>query len=619
MSFRTRLTGFFVLIVIVPMLAVGVLVFRLIGDSEQGKADARASGLASAAASLYANETASGRIDAQTIVGELRGVGAAVLPAELRSLLARSGLARVAVRLGSNRLVDVGDRSAIAPGMATVRGRRLTVIASELLASQYARDLAAPGMAVVVRQGSNTLSATVPEARRKPFPRRGNVHVGGTAYRAVTQLFPGFGSPPVTVTVLSDLSATQSSVQTSQVVAAVFIAVFLLLAFAFSVLAAREIEGQLGRFLQAARRLGSGDFSSPVPIEGRDQFAALGEEFNKMSAQLERRLEELQQERVRLRESIHRIGQTFESNLDRPALLELALRTAADGVQATCARLSAREALDEPLAQVGLIGSLAGLERQIYDAERAALSGGGLGESEADGATVAAVALGPLEPGGRVRGLITVGRQGRPFDDDDRDVLRSLAAQATLALENVELHYQVQRQAVTDELTGLANHGRFQELLQAEIEQVRRYQHPVGLIMLDLDDFKSINDTYGHQQGDVVLKHVARVLRDTSRDADSPARYGGEEMAVVLPHTDLEGSYAISERLRTAIESLRIPRLDSQGTLRITASFGVAASTEGDKDALIADADAALYTAKREGKNRTVRARPQWAKVSTAE
>ncbi|HEY8763823.1 MAG TPA: GGDEF domain-containing protein [Solirubrobacteraceae bacterium] len=210
-----------------------------------------------------------------------------------------------------------------------------------------------------------------------------------------------------------------------------------------------------------------------------------------------------------------------------------------------------------------------------------------------------------------------MGRSGRPFTDDDRELLRSLAAQTTLAVENVELHFQVRRQAVTDELTGLSNHGSFQDLLSAEVEQVRRYHHQVGLIMLDLDNFKSVNDTYGHQQGDVVLRHVARALRDTSRDADSPARYGGEEMALILPHTDLDGSYAIAERLRTAIESLRIPGPD--GPLRVTASLGVAASSEGDKDLLIGQADAALYAAKREGRNRTVRVRPQTANVGPGE
>jgi diguanylate cyclase (GGDEF)-like protein len=251
----------------------------------------------------------------------------------------------------------------------------------------------------------------------------------------------------------------------------------------------------------------------------------------------------------------------------------------------------------------------------VIDAERAALSHGEWGEARSDELSVASVALGAIEPGGRPHGLITVGRNGRPFSTGDRDLLRSLAAQATLALENVELHVQVSRQAITDDLTGLANHGRFQDLLGSEMEQVRRYHHPVGLIMLDVDDFKAVNDTYGHQQGDVVLSHVARVLRDTSREADTAARYGGEEMALVLPHTDIEGSYAIAERIRSAIAELRIPRLDQKGVLRVTASLGVAASSEGDKDVLITEADAALYTAKREGKNRTIRSAPQTANV----
>jgi diguanylate cyclase (GGDEF)-like protein len=228
--------------------------------------------------------------------------------------------------------------------------------------------------------------------------------------------------------------------------------------------------------------------------------------------------------------------------------------------------------------------------------------------------------MGPLEAGGTVHGLITVVREGEPFSDADRELLRSLAAQATLALENVGLHLQVSRQAITDELTGLANHGRFQELLGVEIEEVHRYQQSLSLIMLDIDDFKTINDTYGHLQGDVVLRRVAHALADTSREVDYPARYGGEELAVILPHTDLEGAYAIAERIRTAIGSLRIPRINDQGTLRITASLGVAEASPGDdKDTLIAQADAALYEAKRRGKNQTVRAPIEAANVFSAE
>ena len=95
-------------------------------------------------------------------------------------------------------------------------------------------------------------------------------------------------------------------------------------------------------------------------------------------------------------------------------------------------------------------------------------------------------------------------------------------------------------------------------------------------MLLDLDDFKAVNDTYGHQQGDLVLREVARVLRETSREIDEPARYGGEELAVVLPGTDLEGAYNLAERVRAGIEALALPLLDGEGTLRVTASFGVA-------------------------------------------
>jgi diguanylate cyclase (GGDEF)-like protein len=611
MSFRTRLTGFFVLIVVVPMIAVGFLVFRLISDSQTGKADARADGLASAAASLYNASSADARADAQTVARALQGVPRSAMKLRLVALDNGSGLARLGVTAGGRKVVSLGSASAVAPGTVVVQARNgataVRVTASELTGAQYAQELGGPGIGIVVKQGGRPLASTLPAAAHVALPAGGDVTVGGIGYRAVTRTFAGFGGP-VRVTVLSDLTAPGNSVGTSRLVAAIFIAGFLLLAFAFSVLASRALQGQIARFLSAARRLAGGDFSSPVPIEGRDEFAALGDEFNSMSEQLAVKIEELEQERARLRESLRRIGQTFASNLDRQALLELALHTALDGAEASCGRLSARSTPDEPLVEFGVSGSLAGFEDAVRDAERDALRSRGIGEARNGKRFVASVALGLIEASDRAHGQITVGREERPFTDDDRDMLRSLAAQTTLALENVDLHHQVQRQAVTDELTGLANHGRFQELLSAEMDQVRRYEHPVGLIMLDIDNFKSVNDTYGHPQGDVVLKHVARVLRENSRDADSPARYGGEEMALILPHTDLPGAHAIAERVRTAIEGLHVPRLDQEGVLRVTASVGVAASVDGDKDALVAEADGALYIAKRGGKNRTVAA-----------
>ena len=618
MSFRTRLTSFFVLIVVVPMVAIGFLGFRLISDSENGKADARASGLASAATSLYQSEAAAARADAAAIARDPALLRAATRRQRLAALAASSGLARATISQGSTPLADVGDHTAIAPGAATINRSGeapLTITVSETTAAAYARDLSAPGVEIAVAQNGQTLAATTAGARGRGFPTRGTVTVDGTSYRAVTLSFPGFGPAPVQVTVLSDLSATSSSIGSSKLLAAAFILAFLLLALCFSVLASRALQAQLGRFLAAARRLAAGDFSAPVPVSGNDEFAALGQEFNNMSDQLAARMDELSSERARLRESIRRIGEAFASNLDRQGLVELALKTAVDAVQADCGRLSVRATQNEPLMEAVREGSFDGLADAVYEAERLALMDGDFGDFTDEQISVLAAPLGPIAPQERAHGVIAVARRARPFTTDDRELLKSLATQATFALENVELHYQVRRQAVTDELTGLANHGRFQEVLDSETEQVRRYQHPVALIMLDIDNFKSINDTYGHQQGDVVLRQVARVVRENSRDADSAARYGGEEMALILPHTDIDGAHAIAERVRVAVEALRVSRLDGQGELRITTSVGVAASTDGDKQTLIAEADAALYEAKRTGKNRTVRARSDTANV----
>jgi diguanylate cyclase (GGDEF)-like protein len=612
MSFRARLLTFFVLIVVVPMVAMGVLMFRLISDSQQGKADARAGGLASAAASLYQSEAGVARGDAETLARAVGQAHGQALTARFAALARQAGLARATLTAGGRTVLDVGDKSAIAPGSALLvragSNQTMSVEVSELTASQYVRELSAADAAVVVRNGARILGATFAAARSATLPNSGNVTVKGHGYRAVAQSFAGFDHAPVTVITLSALSATSATLGGSRAVAAGLLVAFLVLAFAFAVLASRALQARLRGFLHAARRLGSGDFSSPIKVEGRDEFAALAEEFNGMSTELSRRMDELSREQARLREAIRRIGHTFASSLDRPALLELALNTAVDAVQASGGRLSVRSPEDGQLAETLREGSLNGVEEAVAHAERVALQNGGFGEEQAPGTNVAAVALGVPESRGEAYGVIAVARRGRPFTDDDREVLCSLGAEAALALENIDLHFQVSRQAVTDELTGLANHGRFQALLNAEIEQVRRYHHPIGLIMLDIDDFKAVNDTYGHQQGDAVLRHVASVLRENSRDADSPARYGGEELSLILPHTDLEGAFAIAERIREAVEGLRVARADGGGFLRITASVGVTSSTVGDKDRLIADADGALYEAKRRGKNCTVSA-----------
>jgi diguanylate cyclase (GGDEF)-like protein len=624
MSFRTRLTSFFVLIVVIPMAAVGFLVFRLIDDSQSGKADARASAVAGTAASVYVNASTQASMRARAVAGDLALTPPAKLEAQTRALAAQVGLARVTVTVGTVKEVDLGDHTAIAPGIAVVRAARSrparTVVASTLTADELARDLAGAGIEVVVRSGGTTLASTLPAAAGRPLPSsRGTITIGHTSYQVATETFPGFDKSLVAVSILSNAQVTGGSIGADRLLAGIFIAGFLILAFFFSLLSSRALHGQLGRFLDAARRLAGGDFSSSVPTSGRDEFALLGEEFNNMSRQLERRLAELEQERARVRQSIRRIGEAFASGLDRHALLELALQTAMDATEADRGRVSARQSADDVLTETVHVGRLAGLEGTIYDAERRALTTDGVGEGSLGDAHLATVALGPIIPGGPTHGLITVCRDGRRFTEDDLELLRSLASQATLAMANVNLHFDVQRQAITDDLTGLASHGHFQDLLGAEMEEVRRYQYPVGLIMLDIDNFKSVNDVHGHQQGDLVLRCVADALRETSRDVDVAARYGGEEMALILPHTDLEGAFEMAERARMAIAAMEIPLLEGEGSLRVTTSVGAASSVEGNKDDLIAAADAALYAAKREGKNRTVRAEPDTANVVSGE
>ncbi|MGI8579982.1 MAG: diguanylate cyclase [Solirubrobacteraceae bacterium] len=616
MSFRTRLTFFFVLIVVVTMVAVGIVIFRLIEDSQTGKADARTGAFAAEARQRFEAATRRAGV-AATLVGRDAGVRAALggpdrgaLRARLAVIKRREHLARIAVLgRGGGALADVGDRRAIAAGTVRLTGKRFQgrIEVDELEPQSFARTLSAAGVHVVVRRGRTTLATTLRGLPRGPLPETGQVKKGRTTYRLFSFSEPEDGRAPLRISVLADSRGTASATGSRRTVAIGVLLGFLVLALLFALAVSRALHAQVGRFLSAVRRLGSGDFSTLVPTEGNDEFAALGDEFNKMSRELESRVIELQQERGRLQESIRRIGQTFASNLDRRALLELGTHTAADAVRATGARASSRGA-NGSLTEDVRVGEVDPFEEELGAVESRALETGEPEEQSEGGVHVRATPLkaGP-EPEDEVRGVLSVARRGEEFTDDERELLTSLAGQAALSIENVSLHEQVQRQAVTDELTRLSNHRRFQDVMDTELERARRFDRELGLLMLDVDNFKRVNDTYGHPQGDAVLRAVASVLRDTAREIDEPARYGGEEMAIALPETDLEGAFNVAERVRTAIEELRVPLLDGSGALRVTASFGVASGLDVTKSDLVAAADRALYEAKRAGKNRTAR------------
>jgi diguanylate cyclase (GGDEF)-like protein len=463
------------------------------------------------------------------------------------------------------------------------------------------------------------------------------VRIGGTSYRGKFEQLRQQVGPPLSIGVLTRSGGIASSIQRSRVLIGIILLGFLGLALVLSVFIVRALQGQIDQFLHAARRLAKGDFSQPVPIHGDDEFAKLGGEFNKMSHELEGKIAEVESKRRELEETIRRVGEAFAAGLDRQGLLDLAVRTAVKACEADAGRAVPVDAQKTEEVHVGssqdsLVLALQAAERRAFAireenvAELLANLDPGREQQlpvEQHRPTAASVdgvhaLAGPLRArsgaGSDVNyvGVISIARRGEQFSETEEDLFAYLAAQAAVSIENANLHETVQRQAVTDELTGLFNVRHFQDSLENEVERSRRFSSPVGLAMLDIDNFKRVNDTYGHQQGDVVLVEVARCMRSLSRDIDEPARYGGEELAVILPQTDLDGAELLAERMRAAVADLAIKRLDGQGVLHVTASFGVAAfpeSADGRKS-LIAAADAALYRAKHGGKNRVERADP---------
>lgn len=203
----------------------------------------------------------------------------------------------------------------------------------------------------------------------------------------------------------------------------------------------------------------------------------------------------------------------------------------------------------------------------------------------------------------RSSGVLLVYR-GEPFDEHDRQIVEIFAAQVSLLIGQLWAREQIQGLADTDDLTGIANKRHFRRQLPQEMERARVYSLPLSLLMFDVDDFKEINDSFGHTVGDVVLSELCGAVRETLRPPDLFARFGGDEFAIILPHTDLRGACAAADRILQKVRKLTIPA-DDEGTIRCSISLGIAGYQRADTTAeIIRRADEQLYEAKRAGKNR---------------
>jgi len=193
---------------------------------------------------------------------------------------------------------------------------------------------------------------------------------------------------------------------------------------------------------------------------------------------------------------------------------------------------------------------------------------------------------------------------GRGIRNTDLPILSIFARQVGISLERARLFNEVQNLALTDPLTGLHNRRSLFEVGRIEFSHAHRMNRPFSCIMLDLDHFKQINDRHGHPAGDLILQEFARRIRVSVRDMDFVARYGGEEIVIVLPETDLAATMLVAERLRTAMAAS--PMKISDRAINVTVSIGVAQKDENtlQLETLIARADQAMYIAKHRGRNR---------------
>ena len=415
-----------------------------------------------------------------------------------------------------------------------------------------------------------------------------------------------------------------------------------LLAVAAAAWLARSTTRPMSQLADGAEAIARGDLTVRVPVHGNDELAGLARSFNRMARETQGYVQALTASRDQLRGQLTLLGETLSSTLDLERILEVIVDTA---VVATGARAGVMVLVDPENSQM-LVGHVAEsmARRGVRPTDiRIPVGEGLLGEVAARNRAFRGrvgepgmPTLSPREPGcarfiavpvvslssrgegtdatGGPSGLLGVlAVYDRPgddeFDDTDLMTLRTFAGQAAVAVGNVLSHREAQRLSLTDPLTGLWNYRFLRVSLAREVERAGRFHRRVAVIVIDLDKFKEVNDTYGHLAGDTVLTEVARRINGQIRDVDLAFRYGGEEFVVLLPEADAAGAERVAQRLWQAVRREPVVIESSAGqpvrSIEVTVSLGVAVFPDHGDDGphVLAAADEALYSAKAGGRD----------------
>jgi len=391
-----------------------------------------------------------------------------------------------------------------------------------------------------------------------------------------------------------------------------------LLAFAVT----RAIARPLRELAAGADAIAAGNYDQHIVVTSRDEVGRFARAFNAMTERLADHIAELQESKEELKRSLARFGETLRSTHDLDKILQVVLDTSVDAVGASSGLLFVvrpyREGAELVVAAArGVEGSNLSLKAGEGIAGAVAVSGEPVwspaGEGDhpvpAPASVEPACTTGlwvPVFAQGRIYAVLSLfDREEEDFSARDLDTVLSLADQAGVAIDNVVLHQEAQRLAITDGMTGIWNHRYFQLRFDQEMDRSTRFRRPFCLLLCDVDDFKSINDTFGHQIGDGVLIDLARRVKSEIRDIDVLARYGGEEFVLILPETDADGGMRAAEKVRHRVAE---SPFGDQRSIDVTISVGVACFPRAgtDQTTMLRAADVALYQAKARGKNRSI-------------